>query len=56
VFVDPDAEADAVMARVDWDRAMRVMGSKMELLDMYPPRYRVTSFPTAEELAELKAP
>lgn len=55
VLVDPDVPEDPVVARVDWERAARVVGAKMERVEVYPPRYRVTSFPTAEEIAELKA-
>jgi hypothetical protein len=54
VFVDPDAPDEPAVTRVDWDRVARVMGSRMELLEVYPPRYLVDSFPTAEEIAELK--
>jgi hypothetical protein len=54
VLVNPDAKDEPVVARVDWDRMARVVGSKMEQVAMYPPRYRVDSFPTAEEIEELK--
>jgi hypothetical protein len=52
--VDPDAPDEPVLARVDWADLTRVVGSRMEQVEMYPPRYRVNSFPTAEEIAELK--
>jgi ribosomal protein S30 len=54
VLVDPDAPDEPVLARVDWADVARVVGSRMEQVEMYPPRYRVNSFPTAEEIAELK--
>lgn len=54
VLVDPDAPDEPAVTRVDWARAASVLGSRMEPAEMYPPRYRVNSFPTAEEIETLK--
>jgi hypothetical protein len=37
----------------DWATVRRVCGELMEPTDLYPPRYRVRRFPTAEQLAQL---
>jgi hypothetical protein len=37
----------------DWATVRRVCGDLMEPTDLYPPRYRVRSFPTAEQLQQL---
>lgn len=36
-----------------WDEVEQAVGDLMEPLDMYPPRYRVTEFPTAQQLESL---
>jgi hypothetical protein len=36
-----------------WERVRAVMGEAMERLDIYPERYRVRSFPSQEQLAEI---
>jgi hypothetical protein len=43
--------ADAETMAVSWEVARRVVGSLMEPLGIYPPRYHVRSFPTEEQLA-----
>ncbi len=35
---------------VEWDRAVEVVGDLMEAVDIYPPRWRVTEFPTKKQL------
>ncbi|MFO1023209.1 MAG: DUF1444 family protein [Planctomycetales bacterium] len=39
---------------VPWDRARKVLGSKMECLPYHPPRWLVNGFPSEQEFAELK--
>jgi hypothetical protein len=36
---------------VEWQRAVDIVGDLMEAVDIYPPRYRVRSFPSDEQLA-----
>jgi hypothetical protein len=36
-----------------WDRVVGVVGDMMEPLDMYPPRFRVSEFPTEEQIAAM---
>lgn len=36
-----------------WDQVTEIVGDLLELVDMYPPRYRVRGFPTAEQLAQI---
>ncbi len=38
----------------DWEKVESVVGELMTPLDMYPERYRVTEFPSAEQLAALR--
>lgn len=35
----------------EWDRVVETVGNLMEPLDMYPPRWRVSEYPTDEQLA-----
>jgi hypothetical protein len=42
-----------VLARADWGRVERVAGRLLTAQGLYPERYRVNEFPTAEELAAL---
>ena len=44
---------DPLMA--DWDRVVDVMADSMEPLDIYPERFRVSDFPTDEQLAAMGA-
>ena len=44
---------DPLMA--DWDRVVEVVGHLMEPLDIYPQRFRVSDFPTDEQLAAIGA-
>jgi hypothetical protein len=37
----------------EWDRIAAVLGHRMSKTDLYPVRYAVRSFPTAEEVAAL---
>lgn len=39
----------------EWDRVVEVMGDLMEPLDIYPQRFRVSEFPTDEQLAAMEA-
>jgi hypothetical protein len=36
---------------VEWQQAVDIVGDLMEAVDIYPPRYRVRSFPSDEQLA-----
>lgn len=45
---------DAVR-RVRWQEVMRVAPELLEPTDHYPPRWKVTAFPTESQLAEMKA-
>lgn len=40
-------------ARASWDEVRAVAGDLMEPLELYPPRWRVTGFPSDEALAQL---
>jgi hypothetical protein len=42
------------LALGEWGRVRVVMGDLMERWDLYPERYRVRSFPTPEQLREIK--
>jgi hypothetical protein len=35
----------------EWDRVVETVGNLMKPLDMYPPRWKVSEFPTEEQLA-----
>ena len=39
----------------EWGRAVEVVGHLMEPLDIYPQRFRVSDFPTDEQLAAMGA-
>jgi hypothetical protein len=39
----------------EWDRAVEVIGHLMEPLEIYPQRFRVSDFPTEEQLAAMGA-
>jgi hypothetical protein len=43
-----------VVLTVPWSVVKAVMGEYMQLLDCYPPRYRVVDFPTVEQLAQMR--
>jgi hypothetical protein len=55
----PHTDVVAIMRNEDepviaeFDKVLATVGHLMELLDMYPPRYRVKGFPSDEELAVL---
>jgi len=42
-----------LVASGDWDKVQQVVGDLMEETDLYPARYRVRGFPTAEQLAAI---
>jgi hypothetical protein len=44
---------DGDPAMVPWSDALEKVGHYLESLDIYPPRYRVREFPTAEQLAAM---
>ncbi len=39
----------------EWDQVVKIVGHLMEPLDIYPQRFRVSDFPTEEQLAEMGA-
>jgi hypothetical protein len=43
------------MARVEWNAAMKIIGELHEEPGMWPPRYRVSTFPSDEQFAALEA-
>jgi hypothetical protein len=43
-----------ILAIADWDRVKEIVGDLMEPLGLYPERYRVRSFPTQEQLEEIR--
>ncbi len=47
-------EKDQKPLLVDWDRAMEAIGDLMEEVDMYPVRFRVTEYPTADQLQAMR--
>lgn len=55
-FLRPRDQAEAdVAASGDWERVRRVVGHLMTPAGLHPERYRVTDFPTADQLAEIGA-
>lgn len=53
-FFVPEGEKDgSVVARASWDRVQQLVGHLMEPQGVYPVRYRVKEFPTAEQLAAI---
>jgi hypothetical protein len=49
-----DAERAGIVATCDWDVMERELGTLLEPMDIYPPRFRVRSFPSAAQLQRLK--
>lgn len=49
-FFDP---ATKTMKLVSWDSARRVVGDFMEPVELYPPRWSVSRFPTDEQFAAM---
>lgn len=56
VFFDPEQpKGDEVIATVPWERVRAVLADQMLDTKLFPPRYYLNSFPTAEQLAALRA-
>ncbi|HLL52274.1 MAG TPA: hypothetical protein VK447_01925 [Myxococcaceae bacterium] len=59
VFVDVDEEGlrtgDGVKLKAagNWEDVRRILGDRLQPVGMFPERYRVTSWPTEAELAEI---
>jgi uncharacterized protein YtpQ (UPF0354 family) len=54
-FLGRRSEADAeVLGMFPWERVEAIVGSLMTRLEMYPPRWRVEAFPSAEQFARMK--
>lgn len=51
IFYSGDEER--LVARGEWSRVWEIVGDLMQPLDVYPKRYLVTEFPSAEQLAEI---
>jgi len=49
-FYNPDDESSRLVA---WEAVVAELGSEMTALPYYPPRWSVTSFPTAEQLERM---
>lgn len=55
-FFDSQLPKDSqIVATVEWSTCLQIAGRLMEAHDIYPPRYRVREFPTAQEMEKLKA-
>jgi hypothetical protein len=52
-FVPQGKKAGTVVARAAWERVEQGVGGLLERQGIYPVRYRVRAFPTAEQLAVL---
>jgi hypothetical protein len=50
---NPQAEDISVAASGPWQRVREVVGDLMQPLGMYPERYRVSEFPTEQQLAAI---
>ncbi|PQO30810.1 DUF1444 family protein [Blastopirellula marina] len=48
-----DAGRLGTVASATWDKVESIVGDLMEDLDTYPPRYRVTEFPSDEQIERL---
>ena len=55
VFFRPDATGDRgeIVARGAWEQVQEAAGDLMEPAPVYPPRYLVRDFPSAERLQAL---
>ena len=53
-FVPKGHKGGDLVARPSWDRVQQVVAHLMERQEIYPVRYRVKAFPTADELALLQ--
>jgi hypothetical protein len=52
-FFRPGSNGDpAIVATAAWDAVEMELDRLLEPLEIYPPRYRVRSFPTPEELRQ----
>jgi hypothetical protein len=51
-FFEPETKA---LRRVPWERAQRTVGDLMEPVDVFPPRWEVSGFPTEEQFAVMGA-
>jgi hypothetical protein len=52
-FVRPEGESVSIVARGDWDLVCRLAGVLMEPQGLYPERWRVRQFPSADVLAQI---
>ncbi len=52
MLFDPETDASNLAT---WDAVQKTIPHLLESLDCYPPRYRVTSFPTSKQLFEMEA-
>lgn len=50
IVVFSDAESEGALASGPWEKVQEIVGNLMEETDLYPVRYRVREFPTAEQL------
>lgn len=56
LFMDPERpDSDRALGMVDWSTAEKVLGGLLKPVEgAVPPRYRVTSFPTNEQLKKME--
>ncbi len=47
------ADEERLVARGEWSRVWEIVGDLMQPMDIYPKRYLVTEFPSAEQLAKI---
>jgi hypothetical protein len=52
-FVPEGDKGGTVVARASWERVLQVAGHLMQPQGVYPARFRVTEFPTDEQLAAI---
>ena len=49
---DPDGDG-GVVASGSWERVMEIVSGMMEPTDLYPPRWRVQTFPSVHQLEQI---
>lgn len=52
-FVRVTGERGETLASGNWERVFEICPELIESADLYPPRYRVTQFPTAQQLEKI---
>ena len=52
-YIAKKTTAEVVVPPVPWDSVIEIIGHRMEPTEYSPPRFRVRSFPSADEIAQL---